>query len=87
MNDKVLLYSTGNYIQYPVKSHNGKEYDTVCVCVCICKTESLCCIPETNTTLQINYASLKTKEVDFSHLPPAPPHAWLPPQQHFGLSW
>ena len=24
--NKVLLYSTGNYIQYPVISHNGKEY-------------------------------------------------------------
>ena len=26
MNNKVLLYSTGNYIQYPVINHNGKEY-------------------------------------------------------------
>ena len=25
-NNKVLLYSTGNYIQYPVINHNGKEY-------------------------------------------------------------
>ena len=25
-NSKVLLYSTGNYIQYPEISHNGKEY-------------------------------------------------------------
>ena len=25
MNNKVLLYSTGNYIQYPVISHNGKK--------------------------------------------------------------
>ena len=25
INNKVLLYSTGNYIQYPVTSHNGKE--------------------------------------------------------------
>ena len=24
--NKVLLYSTGNYIQYPVINHNGKEY-------------------------------------------------------------
>ena len=22
-----LLYSTGNYIHYPVVSHNGKEYE------------------------------------------------------------
>ena len=26
INSKVLLYSTGNYIQYPVINHNGKEY-------------------------------------------------------------
>ena len=24
-NNKVLLYSTGNYIQYPGINHNGKE--------------------------------------------------------------
>ena len=27
INKKVLLYSTGNYIQYPVTNHNGKEYE------------------------------------------------------------
>ena len=26
-NNKVLLYSTGNYIQYSVINHNGKEYE------------------------------------------------------------
>ena len=25
-NNKVLMYSTGNYIQYPVINHNEKEY-------------------------------------------------------------
>ena len=25
VNNKVLLYSTGNYIQYPVIEHSGKE--------------------------------------------------------------
>ena len=25
INNKVLLYRTGNYIQYPVINHNGKE--------------------------------------------------------------
>ena len=25
INNKVLLYSTGNYIQYPVINHTGKE--------------------------------------------------------------
>ena len=27
INNKVLLYSIGNYFQYPVISHNGKEYE------------------------------------------------------------
>ena len=27
INNKVLLYSTGNYIQYPAIKHNGKEYE------------------------------------------------------------
>ena len=27
INNKVLLYSTRNYIQYPVIKHNGKEYE------------------------------------------------------------
>ena len=26
INSKVLLYSTGNHIQYPVIIHNGEEY-------------------------------------------------------------
>ena len=25
INNKILPYSTGNYIQYPVINHNGKE--------------------------------------------------------------
>ena len=28
---KVLLYSTGNYIQYPVINHSGKEYEQECI--------------------------------------------------------
>ena len=31
INNKVLLYSTGNYIQYPVINHNGKEHGKECV--------------------------------------------------------
>ena len=26
IHNKVLLYNTGNYIQYPVINHNGKGY-------------------------------------------------------------
>ena len=42
-------------------------YKHMCVCVYIyiyiyiCKTESFCCIFETNTTLKINYSSIKKK--------------------------
>ena len=49
INNKVLLYSTGNYIQCPEINHNGKEYKKECIH--ICTMEPLCCIPETNTTL------------------------------------
>ena len=31
INNKVLLYSTGNSIQYPVINHNGKEYEKECL--------------------------------------------------------
>ena len=53
INNEVLLYNAGNYIQYLVINHNGKECEKirVCVCVCVCITESLCCTPETNATL------------------------------------
>ena len=27
IKNKILLYSMGNYIQYPVINHNGKEYE------------------------------------------------------------
>ena len=33
INNKVLLYSTGNYSQYPVINHNGKEYEKECICI------------------------------------------------------
>ena len=31
VNNKVLLYSTGNCSQYPVINHNGKEYEKECI--------------------------------------------------------
>ena len=55
INNMVLLYSTGNYIQYPVVNYNGKEYEkekkNVCVSVCLCVTGSLCYTTETNKAL------------------------------------
>ena len=48
INNKVLLYSTENYIQYPMINHRGKEYQkNVYICVC---NESLCYTAEINTT-------------------------------------
>ena len=52
---QVLLYSTGNYIQYPMINHNGKEYKKECIYIYIyiyiCITESLFYTAEINTTL------------------------------------
>ena len=47
INNKVLLYSTGKYNQYPVINHNGKEYEKEYIYV----TESLCCTAIIDTTL------------------------------------
>ena len=47
--NKVLLCSIGNYIQYPVINHNGKEYEKKNVYMCI--IESLCYTAEIDTTL------------------------------------
>ena len=35
IDNKVLLYSTGNYIQYPMINHNGNEYLKKSVYMCI----------------------------------------------------
>ena len=42
------MYSTGNYTQYPVINHNGKNiFKNVYMCI----TESFCCIAEIGTAL------------------------------------
>ena len=51
MTNKDLLYSTGNYIQYPVINDNGKEYEKECIYIYICITDSLCCTAVINPTL------------------------------------
>ena len=35
INNKVLLYSTENYIQYPMINHNGKEYTKKIMYTCV----------------------------------------------------
>ena len=54
INNKVLLYSTGNYIQCLVINHNGKN-----ILKNVYVTESLCCIAKIKTTLTIKYISAK----------------------------
>ena len=51
-NNKVLLYSTGNYTQSPGINHNGKEYKKI---MYIYVTNSLCCTAEISTTLSTNF--------------------------------
>ena len=41
-NNEVLLYTTGNYIQYLGANHNEKQYKKLCICI----TESLHYIAE-----------------------------------------
>ena len=56
IDNKVLLYSTGNYIQSPGINHNRKEYKKN---VYICITESLYCTAEISTTRSINSTSIR----------------------------
>ena len=42
-NKRSLQHSTGNYIQYLVKTHNGKESEKKYRYI----TKSLCCTPKT----------------------------------------
>ena len=52
INNKTLLYSTGNYIQSLGINHNGKGYKKECVCTNDMYIKlSLCCTTETGTTL------------------------------------
>ena len=47
ITNKVLLYSTGSYLQYLIITYNGKESEEEYIYI----SESLCCIPEANTIL------------------------------------
>ena len=52
-NNKALLYSTGNYIQYPGVDHdkNITKNKIIFLKICIFITESLCYTAEIGTTL------------------------------------
>ena len=51
VNKKDLVYCTGDYIQYLVITYSGKESEKEHMYMYICMSESLCCTPETNTTI------------------------------------
>ena len=76
INNKVLLYSTGNYIQYPEINHNGKEYkkEYIYICVCVYITESLCYTAEIKcnivSQLYFNNFLLKNKNAFLDLSPP-----------------
>ena len=53
ITNKDLLYSTGNYTEYFVTTYKVKESDKedIYLSIYLYISESLCCTPETNTTL------------------------------------
>ena len=53
INNKFLLYSTGNYIQYPAINHNGKENEKESTCI----TKSLSCIAEVHNLVNNLYVN------------------------------
>ena len=77
--NKVWLYSTGNYIQYPMINRNGKEYEKehvcvhvcvrVCACVCVCENHFAL---QHKSALQITYVCVRAKvaSVMFDSLQP-----------------
>ena len=54
-----LMYSAGNCTQYFVTTYKGKASEKEHIYIYICIIESLCCTPEINTILEINYTSKK----------------------------
>lgn len=60
-SNKALLFSTGNYNQYPVINHNGKEY-LQRMCMCVYETESLCYTPLTQVEVNQLYFKKREKE-------------------------
>ena len=51
VNNKHLLYSTENNTHHFIRTYNGKKSEKEYIHTYVCITDSLCCIPETNTIL------------------------------------
>ena len=58
INNKVLMYSTGNYIQYSLMNCNEKNKKKN-IYFCMCVTESVCCATELKATLKISHTSIQ----------------------------
>ena len=59
ITNNVLLYSTGNSAQCYVAAWMGGEFGGEWIHVYVCMDESLCCPPETITTLLISYTPIQ----------------------------
>ena len=59
ITNNVLLYSTGNSAQCYVAAWMGGEFGGEWIHVYVCMAESLCCPPETITTLLISYTPIQ----------------------------
>ena len=57
INNEVLMYSTGNYTQYPVISHSERA----CIVQCMCITELLYSRGWHN--IVINYTTVRASQV------------------------
>jgi len=61
INNRVLLNSTGNYIQYPEINYNGKEHEKECTCI----TQSLCLQQKSTHCKQLYFNKiLKNKDLN-----------------------
>ena len=60
ISNKILQYSTGNYVQSLGVDHDGRQYEKKNVHICM--TGSLCYTVGTGTTLKINYTLVKLKK-------------------------
>ena len=66
INNKVLLCSTGNYAQYPVRNQNGKEYEKriytyILHIYIIYIAEPLCCTAEIHNIVNQLYFNKMNK--------------------------
>ena len=64
ITNKGLLYSVGNSAQCYVAVLMEGEFGSKCICMAV----SLCCLPETVTTLLIGYTPIQNKKRKNEHI-------------------